>query len=213
MGTPDRCAGPESRRHHPSRAIATAFSHRGTAAGPRCPGRDSTPHRHGRHIARYTGSATTNEARDASEPVRRGPRGLEVPHRRTSRRAAVGGPPNRAPAGTRTLTRTILSRLPLPIGLPGRGHQSGTRARRNAEREMTQMVSAEHPDRAFESSHGAQPQAKARYAFGRAANSSNAARGLDRASSAIRSRRNRKLTMSSTNTRILRSHVGIARPW
>ena len=91
--------------------------------------------------------------------------------------------------------------------------QSGTRARRNAEREMTQMVSAEHPDRAFESSHGAQPQAKARYAFGRAANSSKAARGLERASSATRSRRKRKLTMSSTNTRILRSHVGIARPW
>jgi hypothetical protein len=91
--------------------------------------------------------------------------------------------------------------------------QSGTRVRRHAEREMTQMAGAEHPDRAFESSRGAQPQAKARYAFGRAANSSKAARGLERASSAIRSRRNRKLTMSSTNTRILRSHVGIARPW
>ena len=91
--------------------------------------------------------------------------------------------------------------------------QSGTRVRRHAEREMTRMVSAEHPDRAIESSRSARPQAKADYAFGRAANSSKAARGCDRASSAIRSRRNTKFTMSSTNTRILRSHVGIARPW
>ena len=40
--------------------------------------------------------------------------------------------PGRAPAGTRTLTGTILSRLPLPIGLPGLATEHGGRLRANS---------------------------------------------------------------------------------
>lgn len=52
--------------------------------------------------------------------------GNQAPRARGVPQCGGAGPAARAPAGTRTLTRTILSRLPLPIGLPGRCGQFAT---------------------------------------------------------------------------------------
>ena len=101
------------------------------------------------------------------------------PCARVSLRAVRG-----TPTGIRTQTEPILSRLPLPVGLPGRTLQPRGRA-------------ASTP----------------RYALGREAKAWKYACGASRAASVTLSRPRSRFQTQPLNTRSLRSHIGIARPW
>ena len=125
-------------------------------------------------------------------------------------RVKMTGPrfgPRSTPAGARTQTLTILSRLPLPIGLPGRaGALSDAPRRCDASADEATL-------RRFVQSNAEAFYFFAVAAFGRVANSSNAARGSSRAMMPIMSRFSKKARIQFEKMRILRSQVGMASPW
>ena len=132
------------------------------------------------HRARLGHPSTPDAVKSPSgTPLSNAPGGQECARRRSA--DVLSG----APGGVRTHTGTILSRLPLPVGLRGRATSLLCRGSPN--------------DQAL--------------TLGRAANSAKIARGSSAASKDTTSRRNRKLSAQFANTRIFRSHIGMARPW